>query len=369
MTTMTTTTISIDKPTATDLLNRLKPTIGGTLPVLAGVKIAANNNGHLTLTTTSIEHTTELTVHNIDGPEQPYIVPFAAIDKIAKATAKTDHIRLENTTDGVVLANSKVNVTKPALDLDEYPRIDVGAGNMVPDYPVGHYVTALPAIATCDANRPIFNTVCVTPTGDVAATDSYTLIVAATGQALDLDDNVLVPKDAAVLVAKWLPKATDTTVHVADRDITHTLTDGTITHRITSRLQEGDYPQYQTLIPGDMPSSITFTDDDIDKIQTVDKLAGGKNSPAPIRFETDTDDKVTCRIVIQDDGVYSSNLDATRQGDAPTKIAFNPTYLLRLLVESASRELRLIDHLKPGVFVDVDDDGTVTHRLLMPVRV
>jgi DNA polymerase-3 subunit beta len=135
--------------------------------------------------------------------------------------------------------------------------------------------------------------------------------------------------------------------------------------RLTSRLIEGEFPNWRQLIPADLPNRLHADREAFaEAVRRVGILA---QSGAPIRLELGTEGaRLTAGT--QDVGEAAEQIEGKFEGE-PLTIAFNPQYLLDGIqgVQGAEVVLAARDGIKPAV-VRAPDDTTFSY-LVMPVRI
>jgi DNA polymerase-3 subunit beta len=220
--------------------------------------------------------------------------------------------------------------------------------------------------ASTDEARPILTGVLLTAENGglrMVATDSYRLAVRdlADHQVLGADQKVLVPGRALSELQRLVGGGEELTMRLGDRDATFEV-GGT---RLSTRLIEGEFPNYRQLIPASHPNTLTVEREPLlEAIRRVKILA---KDATPVRLQMGGD---TLRLtaITQDVGNASEELDATYEGTELT-VAFNPDYFASG-VEACSADsitLSTLDSLKPAVVRGVGHDDYL--YLLMPVRV
>jgi DNA polymerase-3 subunit beta len=177
--------------------------------------------------------------------------------------------------------------------------------------------------------------------------------------------SVLVPSRALSELAKALGDGGEITLRLGERDASFAVAGDGPTIVLTTRLIEGDYPNYQSLIPRDQPNLLTIGREAlIEALRRVKLLA---RDATPVRLHMSADG-LELRAVTQDVGEGLESLDATYTGDELT-VAFNPDYLLAGIEAVDGDEISLAtnDSLKPAVVRDPSTEDFL--YLLMPVRV
>jgi DNA polymerase-3 subunit beta len=220
--------------------------------------------------------------------------------------------------------------------------------------------------ASTDEARPILTGVLLASEADglrLVATDSYRLAVRDIpgSTVLAADQKVLVPGKALKELERLLTGGDQLTLRLGERDATFEVGDA----RLSTRLIEGEFPNYRQLIPSSQPNTLTVAREPLlEAIRRVKILA---RDATPVRLAMGSD-HVRLTAITQDVGNAVEELDASLSGTEMT-VAFNPDYLASGVEAVASDEITLEtqDALKPAVVRGVGVDDYL--YLLMPVRV
>jgi DNA polymerase-3 subunit beta len=135
---------------------------------------------------------------------------------------------------------------------------------------------------------------------------------------------------------------------------------------VTARLIEGDFPNYEQLIPSGYPNRLTVARetllDALDRVQIV----GQNRDNAAVRLTMSTGG-LELSMSSQDVGNAQESLDAKFEGGELT-VAFNPVFLRDGVeaVDAGEVALETIDPLKPATLRS--SEGGDFLYLLMPVR-
>ena len=177
------------------------------------------------------------------------------------------------------------------------------------------------------------------------------------------------PSRALAELSKALGDGGEITLRLGERDASFATGGDAVTGTpgivLTTRLIEGEYPNYQGLIPSNQPNLLTVGREAlIEALRRVKLLA---RDATPVRLQMSADG-LELRAVTQDVGEGPESLDASYTGEELT-VAFNPDYLLAGIEAAGGDEVSLatIDSLKPAVVRDPTTDDFL--YLLMPVRV
>lgn len=346
----------------------VKPAVarrGGSLPVLSGIRIEADETG-VTFTASNLELTIAVPLRAADVSPGRTVLPTATTDGFVKSATKTKTGRLVVKQNGEDVTLTLANRTRKirSFDPDEFPRLpQIAVNGATIDSAV---LADVFAAASTDDCRPILTGVLIGD-GELAATDSYRLYTATGPSHADLgitgDRDIIVPRYALATVIK---RGGSPSVGFTDREVTFQWTDGTA---ITSRLIEGEFPNYRGLRRTSHPNVCTFDRADlIDALRSIASLSGPEPSPVKIRQSVAG---VTLTITRQDIGEETITMTRASYEGTDGMVAFNPGYLLDA-VRSMSGDtvmLRTTDEQKPAFLSEQRILGGERGRLLMPVRV
>jgi DNA polymerase-3 subunit beta len=197
----------------------------------------------------------------------------------------------------------------------------------------------------------------------MVATDSYRLAV----RRIDWKGPVepirrVVPARALIEAARAADAGGEVSVTLGESQATF-VTGG---RTLTTRLIEGEFPNWSQLIPTELPHELRLERDALtEAVRRVGILA---QSGAPVRIELATHG-ATLAAGSQDVGDASERVEGKFEGE-PLTVAFNPQYLLDGLtaIEGGEVTIAVRDGLKPAIVrAPEDTDGFL--YLVMPVRV
>jgi len=136
--------------------------------------------------------------------------------------------------------------------------------------------------------------------------------------------------------------------------------------RLTTRLIEGEFPNYRQLIPAEYPNCLKVGREALlDAVRRVKLLVRDPTTPVRIALRSDA---IELTVITQDWGQATEEVDAKYEG-AEMTVAFNPNYLIDGVEAITSDEIQLdtLDALKPATIRSTEGTGYL--YLLMPVRV
>jgi DNA polymerase-3 subunit beta len=259
----------------------------------------------------------------------------------------------------------------------DFPRLPVPAEEAV-TLPVAGLAEALRQVvraASSEDTRPILTGVLMAAEAEglrLVATDSYRLAVRDLPGAgvLKEGQKVLVPSRALAELQRLLGAApassgdqqTGVTLRLGDHDATFEV--GEV--RLTTRLIEGEFPNYRQLIPASYPNVLVVGREAVlDAIRRVKLLVRDPTTPVRMALRPDG---IELTVITQDWGQATEEVDAKYDG-AEMVVAFNPNYLIDGIEAISSDDIQLetLDALKPAT-IKPTEGGDYLY-LLMPVRV
>jgi len=336
------------------------------LPVLSGLRLELVGD-QLTVTGTDLDLTIQIAVE-VGGDRDGGIVLNARLAADIVRSLGTGKVEINAEGDDVSISNGRSQFTVRPLSFDDYPKLaaPVTSSVTLPAAEFGDALRQVTRAASTDEARQILTGVLMVAEGDglrMVATDSYRLAVRdLTGhQVLSADQKVIVPGRALTELQRLVGAGSEVTMRLGDRDATFEVG----TTKLTTRLIEGEFPNYRQLIPASHPNVLTVEREPLlEAIRRVKILA--KDS-TPVRLQMSAD-QLRLQAITQDVGNATEDLDAQYSG-AELTVAFNPDYLAAG-VEACQGDhvtLSTVDALKPAV---VRGDGNADYLyLLMPVRV
>ena len=198
------------------------------------------------------------------------------------------------------------------------------------------------------------------------ATDGHKLVKFTTEHNGENAASFILPKKPANLLKTMLLKEEeDVTVSFDKSNAVFTLKN----YILICRLIEGDYPNYNAVIPAANPNKILI--DRIEFLNGIKRVAVCANSATNLIRLDVADNKLT--LTAQDVNFYVSaneSLNCSYDG-TPISIGFKSIFLVEILsnIETPTVLVELADSTRAGVFKPVYDDtqSSATLMLLMPM--
>ncbi|MDQ6748757.1 MAG: DNA polymerase III subunit beta [Candidatus Dormibacteraeota bacterium] len=339
---------------------------GGALPVLSGVRAEVTGD-RLRVIGTDLDLTIAVQVEVAGQADGVAVLPARIANDVVRS--------LEPGSVEVTVEGEEAHITAGRfqsgirlLPSDEFPRLPPAAEEAV-TLKAKDFAAALHQVvsaASADDARPILTGVLMAAEGDglrLVATDSYRLAVRDLPGTSELrpDQSVLVPSRALRELERLLTSADEVTLRLGEREATFDISET----RLTTRLIEGEFPNYRTLIPARHPNVLTVGRGPLlDAIRRVKLMA---KDATPVRLSMSADG-LDLNATTQDVGQANEDVDANYEG-TDLVVAFNPEYLLDGIEVTPGDEITLetVDPQKPAVVRSTE--GSEFLYLLMPVRV
>ena len=337
----------------------------GALPVLQDLRITASGDG-LELVGSDLEITNRVQVPAEVEETGVAVVPKMLGDIVRKL--EPGPVVVTVTGDEAVITAGRFSTSLRLKPAEDYPRLASNDGQGV-RLDASAFALALRQVvraASKDDLRPILTGVLLTTHAGglrLVATDSYRLAVR------DLKGvNMLTEGQRVLVAAKGLSEvqrlAGDGEIEVVlrERDVVFR----TSRAEVTARLIEGEFPNYEQLIPSGYPNRLivarTALLEALDRVQIV----GQNRDNAAVRL-TMNSTGLELSMSAQDVGSAQESVDAKFEGTELT-VAFNPVFLHDGIdaVDTDEVVLETIDPLKPAT-LHAADNGDFLY-LLMPVR-
>ncbi|MCW2599328.1 MAG: polymerase subunit beta [Frankiales bacterium] len=346
------------------------------MQVLLGLLLEAGEGG-LSVSGFDYEVSSQITVDVTTAESGRVLVPGRLLADIVRSLpAQPVDLRLEGTR--VVLTCGAARFTLPTLPVEDYPALPAmptTAGSLESDV-FGAAVAQVALAAGKDDTLPVLTGVRIEIEGEqltLAATDRYRLAVRTLPwrpEHADLSATALVPARTLADTAKALTSGPEVLLALS----TGGAGEGMIGfegggRRTTSRLLEGEFPKYRSLLPNESSAIAEVSTAPLVEAAKRVALVAARNAPVRLSFSADG---VVLEAGGQDDAQASERLECGWEGE-PMSIAFNPQYLLDGLgaVDSDTTTLSFTGPTRPAVLTGKrHQPGDVAdyRYLLMPVR-
>lgn len=345
---------------------------GGALPVLSGVRLEVLGE-QLHVAGSDLDLTIQVTTAVAGSRDGVAVVPARLVTDIVRSLPP-GAVSVEATDEELSIASGRSQFSVRMLPAADFPRIPAvaegpGSGDAV-TLDAAEFADALRQVvraASSDDARPILTGVLMAAEGQglrLVATDSYRLAVRDLPgtSVLREGQKVLVPSKALSELQRVLAGTEKVTLHLGEHDASFEV--GQV--RLTTRLIEGEFPNYRQLIPSSYPNRLVVSKTQLlEAVRRVKLLVRDATTPVRMALGPDT---VGLTVVSAEVGQASEEVDARYTG-AEMTVAFNPGYLIEGAEAIDEDEIILDtqDAQRPAVIRGGDGDNYL--YLLMPVRV
>lgn len=335
------------------------------IPALTGVLIEARAGEGLTLTTTDLEVSARLTIDVQATEDGLALVPARLLADTVKSLSDAP-VEFEADQTQAWIRCAAYEGALRLLPAEDFPTLQPPAGTriVVPAPAFAEAVGQVARAASRDEARPVLTGVLLEVSREgvtLVSTDSYRLAVRDLVATAATEGKAIVPERAlseAGRAAQAVEKG-DIEVFVDESQASFQVGGFTL----TSRLIEGEFPNYRQLLPEAYESRLTVSRQQLlDAVHRVGLLA---RDTSPVRMEFNA---LGVKLSSQspDLGQAVEAVEARYEGEDITA-AFNPHYLSDGLSAASGETVRLEvrDGLKPGIVRGEGDEFTY---LVMPVR-
>ncbi|MGH9184063.1 MAG: DNA polymerase III subunit beta [Acidimicrobiales bacterium] len=337
---------------------------GGTLPVLSGVKTELSGQ-ELALTGSDLDLTIRASASVAGEEDGAAVVPARLWADIVRAL-EPGAVSIETDGEHARITAGRSQFSVRLLTVEDFPRhTEPPAERVTLDgVALGEAVQQVVRAASHDNARPILTGVLLAAEGDglrLVATDSYRLAVRDLPglSVLAPEQSVLVPSKALQELTGMLSGAEQVTLGLAEWDATFEV--GGV--RLTTRLIEGDFPNYGQLIPSTVANRLVVGREPL--LEAIGRVRLLVQEGAPVRVSLRPGNVEL--VAMGQDGEAHEDVEAKYEGTEMT-IAFNPTYLAEGIDAIRGDEvvIETTEVLKPAVVRSTERDDFL--YLVMPVR-
>jgi DNA polymerase-3 subunit beta len=340
-------------------------------PTLSGVQIAADADG-IELRATDLQ--VGLRIRLEGEVERPGTIVLPArllldITRQAPGPRLTLELRTEEQ-DVEVTAGSAVFHLR-TLRGEDFPPLPEPAGADAVHVPADAFIATTAKVvrsAAKDDTRPLLACVLVRAEGDtltMVATDSYRLSEKRTALETPLEGGFEANVPARVMqeLERLVPAsgAEHLVVSRGENQVLFTIGE----HVLSSRLVDGTFPQYRSLIPETFEHELRVSTAELREVVSRVSLLAQKAAALRLAF---SDGELVVSAQTQDVGEAREPLPVPFQGE-PFEIGFNPEYLRDGLdaIDEDEVLLRLTSPIRPGLLQTTDEQQGFLY-LIMPIR-
>jgi len=345
---------------------RAAATRGTALPALTGVRLEVAGD-QLHLAGTDLDVTIQVQMPIANGDSGVCVIPARLATDIVRGL-DPGSVSFEVDENEARIAAGPTHYAVRVLPPEEFLRLPQASGDAV-TLAASDFADALRQVvpaASRDEARPILTGVLMAAEAGglrLVATDSYRLAVRDLPgtSVLQEGQTVLVPSRALAELNRVVAGADQVTLRLASDEASFEVGETLL----TTRLIEGDFPNYRQLIPQSYPNRLIVGKEPfLNAIRRVKLLA---KDATPVRL-TLKPEGLELVAVTQDVGQAREDLEAKYEGSEMV-VAFNPEFLIDGVEAITGDEVQLetLDALKPATVRSTENPNYL--YLLMPVRV
>ena len=334
-------------------------------------------DGKLTVTTSDLE-TTLIGSITVDNIEQEGVIAAPGklmLDSLKEFPEMPLSIEVNDTTWEIKITWNSGHLSIPGASAVSYPSVQtLGAEcktiTLDVDLLVGGISKTIFATAD-DEMRPVMNGVYFDFKEDsltFVATDAHKLVKYATDSANNFSASFILPKKPANLLRNLLAKE-DEPVEVSfdAKNVTFSLK----SFKLVCRLIEGNYPNYNAVIPTANPNKVLI--DRVEFVNGIKRVAVCSNPSTNLIRMDIAQNKVNLTAQDIDFSVSANETISCSYEGQPVTIGFKSTFLVEILsnIETPTVVIELADSTRAGVFKPVYDDQQSSEvlMLLMPMMI
>jgi DNA polymerase-3 subunit beta len=335
--------------------------------VLSGVRLEVVGD-ELRLAGSDLDLTIQITTA-VSGSEDGVAVVPARLSADIVRSLEAGAVQVEADDDEARIASGRSQFAMRMYPSDEFPRLPTSSGDAVTlaGTDLAEALRQVVRAASGDDARPVLTGVLMSSEENglrLVATDSYRLAVRDLPGATVLREGqkVLVPSRALAELQRLVEGAGELTLRLGEHDATFEV--GAV--KLTTRLIEGEFPNYRQLIPASYPNRLIVGREALlDALRRVKLLVRDQTTPVRIALKPDG---IELTVVSTEVGQAVEDVDAKYEGTEMT-VAFNPGYLIDGVEAVPGDEVLLetVDALRPAILRATE--GSDYLYLLMPVRV
>ncbi|MDD7465306.1 MAG: DNA polymerase III subunit beta [Actinomycetaceae bacterium] len=369
--------LQVEKDLFTDAVGWVARTIPHrpAVPVLAGMRIVADGDGHISLSSRDSDITSHVDIEADVIEPGEILVNGKLLADICRALPSQPIIF---STDGrkVDIECGSARFSMKVMTMDDYAELHdmPPVAGTVDGAQWQEAVQQVTIAASNDDTLPMLVSVCIEIHGDsimLMATDRYRLAVKEISwkpEDPDISVRILVRAARLLDIAKALGSAGPVDISLNDVQMPTLIGFAAAGRQNTVQLIDGDYPQVLSLFPEEIAGFAVMNRSELSEAIKRARLVVEKNSAVRLAFSSE-------ELVLdagQDVAQASEAIAASVDGKDIT-MAFNPVFLQEGLsvINEQSVRLSYTQETKPAVLTGQDDEGVVDESfrlLLMPIR-
>jgi DNA polymerase-3 subunit beta len=344
-----------------------------TLPVLSNVLLRTEDGG-LKLTATNLEIAITAWVPGKIDTDGALTVPARLFTDVVNGLPAGDRVELEaEANNSLRVSGGRYKTHLRGIDAEEFPVIPPAGERPTTRIPQGLLKAALSEVvfaAATDEARPILTGVLTRLAGDrltLAAADNYRIAVRSLAILDAVEDTSLVVPARSYAELMRVLGDDDEPVEIMLAGSKNQIIFHAAGVDIVSRLIDGQFPNYQQVLPTSHSTRAVVDRDELLKAVRLSALIASSAANV-VKLSLGDEGSGTITIAAAAEvGDSKGEVEAAIEGD-PVQIAFNARYLQEALanVDADQLVLEFSGPLSPGVLRRTGDEDYV--HVIMPVR-
>ena len=334
-------------------------------------------DGVLTVTTSDLE-TTLIGSISVENVEQEGTIASPAklmLDSLKEFAEMPLTIEVNDTTWEIKITWASGHLSIPGASAVSYPSVQtLGAESKVITLDVDTLINGIShtIFATADDElRPVMNGVYFDFQPEsltFVATDAHKLVKFSAEQSNDFAASFILPKKPSNLLRNLLAKEEDAVEVTFDaKNVTFQLKN----FKLVCRLIEGNYPNYNAVIPAANPNKVLV--DRVEFLNGIKRVAVCSNPTTNLIRMDIADNRVNLTAQDIDFSVSANETISCNYEGQNVTIGFKSTFLVEILsnIDTPTVVVELADSTRAGVFKPVYDDkqSSESLMLLMPMMI
>jgi DNA polymerase III subunit beta len=336
-----------------------------TLPILNSV-LLKTENGQLKLSTTNLELAINTVIRCKVEQEGSVSVPAKTLGDLINNLPNTN-ITLEAQDTEVAVSTEHYNTKLKTLPSEEFPLIPVVENGQTIEFKPDELKQALDSVifsASTSETQPEISGVYLHGSGGLklVATDRYRLAEKTLTENVSLT-GVIIPQKTAVELSRIISGQTQAVkVMITENQISVTADET----QLISRLIDGQYPDYQQIIPEEFASTITVGRAELAAALKTSSIFSRVTGSITMKYEVENQ-MLRITAVSHDVGESTIDLNVEITGESGN-IILNFRYVLDALNSMSAENvvIKVVNESAPVIFVPQGDNSYV--YLVMPIK-
>ena len=343
-----------------------------TLAILGNMSVNILNNS-ATFVASDLEIEIESSVECASDTDGSFTVPAKKFLEICNALSSHEEIKVIVTNNKADVIAGKSKVSLPTLSFDDFPRMSYEGSEENNKIPLDEFNNIINktsfAMAYQDARHFLNGLHLCSESGKLIAvcTDGHRLAKYESDVDYNGNLSIIVPRKAILEINRILASFSDNTENLAEFTVTNNNIQVKINgYTITSKLIEGNYPNFNKVIPTETNAKITVNKTIFkNSLNIISKVVNQQYKGVKLTPSSNALHLITSNTESE---VGEDEIEASYDGDEMS-IGFNISYIQDVIdtLESESVEICINDQNSGCILVGPSDNKSIF--VIMPMRV